>query len=54
MVIGKHLIDGRWVKTDETFASSPYSGNSFTFYKGTPELVVQAAQAAKLAFESFS
>lgn len=54
MIIGKHLIDGRWVKTDETFASSPYSGNSFTFFKGTPELVVQAAQAAELAFESFS
>jgi|TARA_B110000879_G_scaffold104357_1_gene140749 NADP-dependent aldehyde dehydrogenase len=54
MVIGKHLIDGRWVKTDETFASSPYSGSSFTFYKGTPELVAQAAQAAELAFESFS
>ncbi len=53
MIIGKHLVNGQWVQTDSTFDSAPYKGESHTFYKGTPELVAQAAQLAETAFESF-
>ncbi|KPF42860.1 aldehyde dehydrogenase (NADP(+)) [Rhizobium sp. AAP43] len=50
---GKHLIAGNWIATTETFASSPATGPSHTFSKGTPALVDQAVKAAEEAFETY-
>lgn len=51
---GKHLIAGNWVASTDTFASSPATGPSHTFSKGTPALVDQAAKAAEEAFETYA
>jgi 2,5-dioxopentanoate dehydrogenase len=51
---GKHLIAGNWVASADTFASSPATGASHTFSKGTPALVDQAVKAAEEAFETYA
>ena len=51
---GKHLIAGNWVASTDTFTSSPATGSSHTFSKGTPALVDQAAKAAEEAFETYA
>ena len=50
---GKHLINGNWIGTDQTFQSSPATGSSQTFFVGTPQSVDQAAEAAEAAFWSY-
>lgn len=51
---GKHLIAGTWVASTDTFASSPATGPSHSFSKGTPALVDQAVKAAEEAFETYA
>ncbi|SIQ78227.1 NADP-dependent aldehyde dehydrogenase [Rhizobium sp. RU33A] len=51
---GKHLIAGNWVASTDTFTSSPATGSSHTFSKGTPALVDQAVKAAEEAFETYA
>ncbi|MDQ0422164.1 NADP-dependent aldehyde dehydrogenase [Peteryoungia aggregata LMG 23059] len=51
---GKHLIAGTWIASTDTFASSPATGSSHTFSKGTPALVDQAVKAAEEAFETYA
>jgi NADP-dependent aldehyde dehydrogenase len=51
---GKHLIAGNWIASTDTFTSSPATGSSHTFSKGTPALVDQAAKAAEEAFETYA
>ncbi len=53
MLMGKSLIAGEWVGSDETFESAVVSGSPDTFSKGTPEMVDRAAQAAEEAFWSY-
>ncbi|WP_127143162.1 aldehyde dehydrogenase (NADP(+)) [Pelagibacterium montanilacus] len=50
---GKHLIAGDWVAGDETFTSSPASGEAHSFSVGTPENVNAACEAAEEAFWSY-
>ncbi|WP_297770584.1 aldehyde dehydrogenase (NADP(+)) [uncultured Roseovarius sp.] len=50
---GKHLIDGNWVASEDTFSSEPASGVAHAFSVGTPDLVDAAAQAAEEAFLSY-
>ncbi len=51
---GKHLIAGNWIASTDTFTSSPATGSSHTFSKGTPALVDQAVKAAEEAFETYA
>ena len=53
MLIGKSLIAGEWLASDETFESAVVSGAPDTFYKGTPAMVDRAAKAAEEAFWSY-
>ena len=50
---GKHLIAGQWVGSDDTFASSPVTGDAIRVSKGTPALVDQAVRAAEEAFWTY-
>ena len=50
---GKHLINGQWVSTPQTFESMPVSGDKYTFFVGTPACIDAAAEAAESAFWSF-
>lgn len=50
---GKHLIAGQWVAGEETFLSSPASGQEFSFVKGTPDHINAAVEAAEAAFIEF-
>ncbi|MXN64214.1 aldehyde dehydrogenase family protein [Stappia sp. GBMRC 2046] len=50
---GRHLIDGEWVGSATTFASSPAHGPSFDYSVGTPEHVDAAAKAAEEAFWTY-
>ncbi|MHA7971144.1 aldehyde dehydrogenase (NADP(+)) [Rhizobium sp. CAU 1783] len=50
---GKHLIVGRWVDGEETFASSPAEGPVRRFSVGSAELVDDAVRAAEQAFETY-
>lgn len=50
---GKHLIAGKWVSGDATFASEPAHGPAHDFAVGTPALVDAACIAAEEAFWSF-
>ncbi len=50
---GKHLIAGNWISSDQTFMSSPASGDAHSFSVGTPALVNEAVEAAEKAFWSF-
>ena len=35
MLNGKHLLAGNWVRSEETFTSSPAEGEAFSFSVGT-------------------
>ncbi len=50
---GKHLINGEWIGTEQTFLSEPAHGTPHAFSVGTPELVDRAAKAAEAAFWSY-
>ena len=50
---GKHLIAGRWVAGDETFASSPAEGPVRNYSMGSSALVDEAVRAAEEAFETY-
>lgn len=50
---GKHLIAGKWLATEDTFASDPARGPAYDFSVGSPALVDEAAQAAEEAFLSY-
>ncbi|PLS19856.1 aldehyde dehydrogenase (NADP(+)) [Neptunicoccus cionae] len=50
---GKHLIAGKWVAGETTFANEPATGPSHQFSVGTPDLVDTACAAAEDAFWSF-
>ncbi len=50
---GKHLIAGKWLTTEDTFASDPARGPAYDFSVGSPALVDEAAQAAEEAFLSY-
>ena len=47
---GKHLIAGQWVASDQTFQSSPATGEAHAFAKGSVTNVSDAVEAAELAF----
>jgi len=47
---GKHLIAGKWVGGDATFASAPSHGQAHDFAIGSPALVDAAVEAAEEAF----
>lgn len=51
---GAHLIAGKWIKTEATFASSPATGDAQTFCVAGPHEVDLAAEAAEAAFPSFA
>jgi NADP-dependent aldehyde dehydrogenase len=53
MLKGKHLIAGRWVGGDITFANEPVVGEADQFATGTVDLVDLAAEAADEAFWSY-
>jgi NADP-dependent aldehyde dehydrogenase len=53
-MIGKHLIAGNWIGSDDTFTNMPVEGAPDHFAVGTPALVDQAARAAEDAFASYS
>lgn len=50
---GKHLIAGRWVAGDESFASSPAEGPVRHYSMGSAALVDEAVRAAEAAFETY-
>ena len=54
MLTGHHLIAGQWVAGENTFMSSPATGESFAFAVGTPAHVDAAARAAEAAFPAYS
>jgi hypothetical protein len=54
MLTGHHLIAGQWVAGQDTFISSPASGDGFAFATGTPANVDAAARAAEAAFPIYS
>ena len=51
---GANLINGNWVRSQDTFASQPVSGAPQSFSVATEEQVHQACVAAEAAFVSFS
>jgi len=53
MLKGKHLIAGQWVSGDSRFSSSPAVGEPQVFWNGTPGIVHEAAEAARLAFADY-
>ncbi len=50
---GKHLIAGEWVGSDDSFTSSPASGEAHSFSMGSAEMVDRAVKAAEDAFWSY-
>lgn len=54
MLTGKHLIAGDWVAGEETFRSSPATGEARDYAVGTPAHVDRAVRAAEEAFRSFA
>ncbi|MCM2290730.1 aldehyde dehydrogenase (NADP(+)) [Allorhizobium sp. BGMRC 0089] len=50
---GKHLIAGEWVDGSETFTSSPATGESRTYFKGSAALIDRAMTAAEEAFKTY-
>ncbi|SFJ68859.1 aldehyde dehydrogenase (NADP(+)) [Celeribacter neptunius] len=50
---GKHLIAGDWVAGEDTFMSTPVTGEGQSFSKGTPALIDKAVQAAEDAFWTY-
>ena len=53
MLIGKHLIAGKWVGNDETFENTPLDGNADKFAIATADHVNAAVLAAEQAFLSY-
>ena len=53
MLIGKHLIAGEWVGSDDTFENTPLDGNADKFAVATAEHVNAAVLAAEQAFLSY-
>lgn len=53
MFTGQHFIAGKWVKSEDTFSSTPASGPSHSFYVGRVSDVDAAAKAAEVAFETY-
>ncbi|WP_029059566.1 aldehyde dehydrogenase (NADP(+)) [Stappia stellulata] len=53
MIIGKHLIAGKWTGADATFRSAPVSGEPLAFPVGGAIEVDAAVTAAEEAFWSF-
>lgn len=53
MIIGKHLISGKWVDGETTFTNEPAYGPEHTFSVGTKGLVDAAVQAAEEAFWTY-
>ena len=51
---GANLINGNWVRSQDSFASQPVSGAPQSFSVATEEQVHQACVAAEAAFVSFS
>ena len=47
---GKHFIAGKWISSDQTFQSSPSTGEAHAFAKGSVKNVNDAVEAAELAF----
>lgn len=54
MIIGKHLVAGQWIGSEESFQNEPTSGEALSFAVGTPALVNDAVVAAEAAFASYS
>ena len=50
---GQHLIAGTWVSGQDTFRSSPLTGEGFDVARGTAEDVNAAVEAAEEAFWSY-
>ena len=50
---GKHLIDGAWVESGETFRSDPVTGSPMTVCNGGKSEIDRAAQAAETAFVTY-
>lgn len=53
MFTGHHLIHGQWVAGDDTFTSTPVTGDGLTVSKGTAAHIDQAAQVAENAFWTY-
>lgn len=53
-MIGRHLIGGTWVESEQTFENAPVSGTPQCFPVGTPAQIDEAVKAAEDAFPSFS
>lgn len=53
MITGKHLINGKWVGTKESFDSQPINGEVHSFSVGRVEDVNAAVSAAEEAFLSY-
>lgn len=51
--LGKSLIAGKWKSGKGSFRSEPAIGAPFDFFKGTPELIAEACDAAEEAFSSY-
>ena len=51
---GANLINGNWVRSQDSFTSQPVSGASQSFSVATEEQVHQACIGAEAAFVSFS
>ena len=47
---GKHFIAGKWISSDQTFQSSPATGEAHAFAKGSVKNVNDAVEAAESAF----
>lgn len=54
MVIGKHLIAGKWVGSEHTFRTSPYQGIGREFARATVHDVEAAVSQAVAAFDIYS
>lgn len=52
--LGRHLIAGAWIASDETFENRPVEGPARRFARGTPAHMDAAATAAEAAFPSFA
>ncbi|QDG79653.1 aldehyde dehydrogenase (NADP(+)) [Labrenzia sp. PHM005] len=48
---GRHLINGEWVRSDESFLSAPWQGQGHDVFVATADQVHEAASAAEAASE---
>lgn len=54
MLKGNHLIAGQWISSNTKFENTPISGDPDVFASGGISEVALAAEAAELAFETYS